>query len=148
MAVLLTGAAAIMGVIAVIASLSYRGFCFAEKRFLSDQAFYNAAIDAEIHRSRIALTANFYTRLFAVVPYKDREAFLQANANCCSSSRHIVGDGVPYIGFDDRLFGRAAKVISISYVVNYVDENHNARSAPITVRYAVTNCGRLWQATH
>jgi hypothetical protein len=79
-----------------------------------------------------------------VIKYPNRETFYRTNPNCCRVLPHNVGDEGPYTSFSQRLFGYAARIVTISYV----DAAGERKGATKTERFAVTNCGRAWNATH
>jgi hypothetical protein len=131
---------------------SYDGYCFNEARFLSDREDFDAAISQIIERSAAQLiTTRPTSTVFdsvRVIKYPSRETFYRANPNCCRVVPHNVSDDGPYTSFSQRLFGYAARIVAITYVVDYVDVAGERKGAMKTERFAVTNCGRAWNATH
>ena len=149
----------LVGLVACVAAVivgssvaSYDGYCFKEARFLSDREDFDAAISQIIERSTAQLiTTSPESTLFSsvqVIKYPNRETFNRANPNCCRVVPHNVGDDGPYTSFSQRLFGYAARIVAINYVVDYIDAAGERKGATKTERFAVTNCGRAWNATH
>jgi hypothetical protein len=58
---------------------------------------------------------------------------------------HNVGDSGPHTSFWQRLFGYAAKTVSITYLVRSTDDTGGQKSALKAEQFAVTNCGRAWR---
>jgi len=137
-----------VAVLLLISSLSYRGFCFRQERFLSDREYFDAAINQIIQRDIEQLISSnqsrttFYT--VHALKYADSDDFQRQNPQCCKIVPHNVGDSGPYTSFSQRLFGYAAKIVSITYLVRYTDETGGQKSALKTEQFAVTNCGRAW----
>lgn len=131
---------------------SYDGYCFKEARFLSDREDFDAAISQIIERSTAQLiTTGPTSTVFSsvqVIKYPSPEIFYRANPNCCRVIPHNIGDDGPYTSFSQRLFGYAARIVAINYVVDYVDAAGERKRAIKTEKFAVTNCGRAWNATH
>ena len=80
--------------------------------------------------------------------YMNLDEFYKLNPNCCKLVPHNTGDRGPYVGLGDRMFGDAAKIVSVTYTVNYVDEGGRSGRATADAQYAVSNCGRAWSARH
>lgn len=150
------GRAALMGVatlitvlIGVALSLSYGGFCFRQQRFLSEEEYFDAAIDDIIrspsYQQITSVPGGTRFASLKVIPYKDKKEFWRANPNCCQIVSHQNG---PWPTFEERLWGAAAVVVAVAYTVNYVDEIGEPQSTKGTSIYAVTNCGRAWDARY
>ena len=135
-----------------LGALSYKGFCFDQRRFLSDEEAFTAAIGLIIRRSahvrRIYRNGAIELRPVQVIGYRDIDEFLRGNPNCCKVVPHNTGDEGPYTDFSQRLFGYAARIVSVTYAVRYVDENKKQTLDLVTQKYAITNCGRAWDSVH
>jgi hypothetical protein len=135
-----------------ILSFSYSGLCVSQGRFLSDQEYFDAAISGIIQRPsaqlRMSGTAGVTFRSVEVVRYESAATFRRDNPHCCEIVPHNVGDQGPYVSISERIFGKAAAIVSVSYALNYVDEGGDRKSVMNAERYAVTNCGRAWSARH
>jgi hypothetical protein len=145
---LLAAGAVAIATLLFISGLSYRGFCFSREQFLSDPEYFGAAIEQIIHRDKEQLISlNKSETTFSsvhVFKYANPDQFQRQNPQCCKIVPHNVGDSGPYTSFSQRLFGYAAKTVSITYLVRYTDESSEQKSALKTEQFAVTNCGRAW----
>lgn len=141
-----------IGVVFSVGTLSYQGFCFRRLRFLSQQEYFDAAIKQVIESSsaQLVIKRGAMTEFISVKtrPYESVSQFYQMNPDCCRIVAHNTGDKGPYTTFTQRLFGYAAVVVSVSYVLNYVDQGGDFRSADNSMQAAVTNCGNVWNAQH
>lgn len=146
---MLAAGAVAIATLLFISGLSYRGFCFSRERFLSDPEYFGAAINQIVQREEEQLISynqsriTFYT--VRVLKYADADEFQRQNPQCCKIAPHNVGDSGPYTSFSQRLFGYAAKIVSITYLVRYTDETGGQKSTLKTEQFAVTNCGRAWR---
>jgi hypothetical protein len=151
-AVLIGVVALIIAIVGGVLSLSYNGFCFRQQRFLSDDEYFDATIDQIIRGRTFVQTTSgpgfIRSVVLNVIPYTDKDEFRRRNPNCCKIVPHNVGDQGPFTSFRQRLFGYAANIVSVTYIVHYVGKNGDPESTMTTVQYAVTNCGRAWNATH
>jgi len=149
----------VMGLVAGLAAVglgasvaSYDGYCFKETRFLSDREDFDAAVSQIIERSSAQLITTSQTSVVfnsvRAIKYPDRETFYRANPNCCRVVPDNVGDDGPYTSFSQKLFGYAARIVAITYVVDYLDAAGDRKGATKRERFAVTNCGRAWSGTH
>jgi len=130
------------------AVLSYNGFCFKEKRFLSDRDYFASAVSEIIERNAQQLiTQEPGGTLFRSVPvikYAGAGDFHRKNPNCCKVVADDVANDVPPTSFDQRLFGYIAKFVVVTYVVNYLTAAGDQKSEKKTEYFAVTNCGHAW----
>lgn len=131
--------------------LSYKGFCFDQRRFLSDEEAFTAVIQEIILRSshvRVILRPEMVQfRPVKVIRYRDVNEFREWNPDCCKVVPHNIGDDGPYTDFSQRLFGYASRIVSVTYLVRYTDDAGSEKTDLTTTQYAVTNCGRAWRAT-
>lgn len=138
----------VAGMPLVILSLSFDGYCFRERRYLSENESFQAAIATILARKSEQLISyrpgliNFSAVL--VIKYADSDDFRRQNPDCCRAVPHNTGDSGPYTSFGQRLFGHAAKIVSVSYTVRYLDEAGARKKATKTEQFAITNCGRAW----
>jgi hypothetical protein len=146
---LLAAGAVAVAMLLLISTLSYRGFCFRHERFLSDQEYFDAAINQIIQRDNEQLVSSNQSgtafNSVHVLKYASTDEFQRQNPQCCKIVSHNVGDSGPYTSFSQRLFGYAARIVSITYLVRYTDETGGQKSALKTEQFAVTNCGRAWR---
>jgi hypothetical protein len=145
------GTAVLAGIL-IFLSLSFHGLCLADMRFHSDAEDIDAAIDQVLvlksYTIRSAQPGRLEFKLVKTTPYTTRTHFKEANPECCKIVPHNTGDRGPYTNLTQRLFGYAAKVASLTYKLNYVDDDGQPKQALVTTQYAVTNCGRAWNTTH
>jgi hypothetical protein len=147
-----SGLAALACVIAAILVplvLSYRGFCFSERRFLSEQEYIDAWVDRLIgskrHTLRVSRPGSVELRSVDVIPYQDRSDFYRRNPGCCQTLSRVVGDDLPPLGFLDKLCGTAARIVSATYTVNHIDTDGLTKNTTATALTWITNCGRPWR---
>jgi hypothetical protein len=138
----------VAGMPLVILNLSFDGFCFRERRFLSQNESFQAAIATILARKSEQLISHRPASInFSVVPvikYADSDDFRRQNPGCCTVVPRNTGDSGPYTSFDQRLFGHAAKIVSVTYTIHYLDETGARTKATKTEQFAITNCGRAW----
>src|SRR3989442_9911096 len=79
LATLLIFLSALFAFVGVVSSLSYNGFCFGERRFLSAEEYVNATIDKIIRSPTYQQVVDFpgFTRFASlkVIPYKSIDEF-------------------------------------------------------------------------
>jgi hypothetical protein len=147
--VILFFVASVVALAGAAAIFSYSGFCFEKRRFLQDQEYIDAVIEEIIRRPNytriISKPESVHLKPSRVIPYRDKDAFRNANPNCCTMVQ-AVGDKGPETTVWDRLYGRAARLVSVKYRVNFVDDDQTTGNETTTIIYAVTNCGRAWNA--
>lgn len=147
----------ILAVILFAAGLSYSGFCFKEKRFLSDEEKINVAV-ADVLRSyppnvpyenvveggeRKKIRTNRPPKF--PIPYRDIKEFFDLNPGCCKVVMQGTHDGeFAGVNFFDKLFGRTSCLVEMSFVVRYRDESGVVHSHLVKTIPAISNCGYLW----
>ena len=136
----------------VVASFSYNGWCHGNGRFLSDQDAIDAVI-REIVQQPTGLLVDFSSDNRSLIAdrverFESVDQFKQLNPDCCRIIPHNQGDSGPYTTLTQRLGGYAAKVVMVSYQLDYFDDSGLRRRAAQTAHAAVTNCGRPWRAQH
>lgn len=131
--------------------LSYKGFCFDQRRFLSDEEAFTAVIQdiivRSVHIRDIRTPRGIDSRLVRAIRYRDPAEFRSWNPDCCKVVPHNIGEG-PYASFSQRLFGYASRTVSVNYLARYVDDDGSEQTDRTTKKYVVTNCGRAWDAIH
>ena len=130
---------------------SYKGYCWSQKRFLSEGEYIDAAIDERLQRKTYVLKVfrekKSVSKSVPFTSYKNRADFRQANPDCCKIVPHNIGDQL-YISVSERLCGAAATVVELKFTVPYTDDDGSLRIAGANELYAVTNCGRAWNSRH
>jgi hypothetical protein len=148
----LASIAMIVGTIGAASWLSYAGLCFSQNRFLSNAELFDAAISEVIRRPSHQIVTSrpggVTFRSVNLLKYKDVAEFRQLNPNCCKLVPHNIRDRGPFVDFSDRLFGGAAKIVSVTYTVEFTEEGGQSQSVSATEEYAISNCGRAWDARH
>ena len=141
-----------------VARLSYSGYCFKEKRYLSDEEKINLAVQHVVRfyppniPYEIVVENGEQKKIRTgrspknSLPYRDLKEFLELNPNCCRVvMRANFSDGERYIvEFWDRLFGRTSCLVEVKYFVRYRDDAGVAHSYPAETFPAISNCGYLW----
>src|SRR5215213_679367 len=119
-------AAAVILVVAATLGLAYAGFCFGQKRFLSDNDYINAVVDRVVAQRRHQLISREGNVIrftpVTVIPYRDREEFRSENPGCCQIFDSYVGDQFFPSTLLQKLTARAAANVSVTYKVRYLDE--------------------------
>lgn len=122
--------------------LNYSGFCFAEKRYLSNEEKIRAVFDYQnkrtdlLHRVHIEPNSNKY------IQYKSFDEYIVLYPECCSVN---PGGGyeVPPRKFLDRILGyNSGDVVVINFQVRYLDENDSLKTAEIRFDNYLQNCGK------
>ena len=125
--------------------LNMTGFCWAEKRWLSDEERINLLITRIIQQKTVNLSAySDQTVSFGVYPvlqYASVEDFRRVNPACC-----VINPVGPYeLGkprFIDRSTGfNSGKTIRIKYTQRYQDDNGQVKSKNLELLTYQTNCG-------
>jgi hypothetical protein len=133
-------------VLGIVPALSYNGFCFGEKRFLSDDEFIDVAV-ATINRVRTHTLKIRHPRAIEIKPvevinYGSVAEFRKLNPDCCAIIPHNTE--VEYVSFWDQIFGRAAKSVKLRYTLNYLDDNGTPQSVSNDAKVTIGNCGRVF----
>ena len=80
---------------------------------------------------------------FTLIPYTDKETFLQANPGCCKRSWGVTGDRYKQFGFWERAEGAGDGMFNFRHKVRYMDKEGVYKEIETTNFYiAVDNCGR------
>jgi hypothetical protein len=142
-AIFITGAAYL--------TLSYKGFCWEENRFLSqyEKKIYAVRYILEHYPPVLAFHGNvgngeraFYKRPDEPIRYRSIEEFFRINPNCCS----VVEKG--YKGFEpsvaSKLTGSISSFVKVDFNVRYLDDKGKVSSKQHTMYLAISNCGHVW----
>ena len=130
--------------------LSFSGFCFAQKRFMSDDEYVAAAIRQIMRQPLQAIVIRGAEEVgykyVHPIPYRDVADFRAANPDCCQFVGHNSGlqDGHVYVW--DQLQGRAARSVYLKYTINYLDDQGQRQSALLEAELAIGNCGQILNA--
>jgi hypothetical protein len=140
-------------VVLILPLLAINRFCFSGLYFLSEQAAIDAWVDQVISQRTVPVQLpnseyGTITRYVNVIPYHDRADFYRRNPNCCYTNlggKMLPFPGPPPMDQFDFWFGKAAYIVSATWVVNYRDAEGTAQSTTVSANGAVTNCGRAWR---
>ncbi len=145
----------------VILGLNYFGFCYSQKRFLSDEEKLNIvarnilvseAEDFEYYKRVISLDKDNERRLELEkyypgkpVPYRDINEFFALNPRCCTVSDEYIIEGaersIAHITLWSRLIRTISSVVTIKYLERYRDSEGVIQTKPVKHDWVITNCG-------
>lgn len=124
--------------------LNYSGFCWAEKRWLSEDEKIEAAVAHVNQPGKRHIDGKWVER----IPYESKEAFLEENPDCCYFGKfptHFTtmpdGHYAPRPTFIEKVAGYYADVINMQYIEHFT-ENGVQNSKNIEVQFSLTNCGK------
>lgn len=134
-------------------SLNYVGFCFKERRFLSDEekiaigvrdvlAAYPPVIDLYEERNGEVVEVG-RSQPDRPIHYKDVDSFFAENPDCCKVTRIMERSGYT-VRLEHRLLGSANTFVEVKYKVKYMDAHGVGRSSLETDYIAISNCGYPW----
>ena len=122
--------------------LNYSGFCFAEKRYLSDEEKVRAVFDYQNSRDTLPIK-NFPGISYPKhIKYKSFDEHIALYPECCSLN---PGGGyeVPPTEFLDRILGYdSGDVVVINFKVRYLDENGSLKTGEKRFDNYLENCGK------
>lgn len=145
--------------VVVIPSLNYSGFCFHQKRFLSDEEKLKIVVARVLLQypkpnavhDRLS-PGNATPRWNTVkswpenpIPYQDMNEFFTLNPNCCqvtTNYKSIGGEG-DNTNFWGRLTGSKSSIVGVKYLLRYRDENGAMQAKLIEIFPGISNCGEL-----
>lgn len=119
--------------------LNYSGFCFAEKRYLSDEEKIRAEFDYQNSRDTLPLDNPPNSEH---IKYKSFDEYIALYPKCCA-----VNPGGSYevspVEFLDRIFGyNSGDVVVINFQVRYLDENGSLKTVENRYENYSRNCGK------
>jgi hypothetical protein len=135
------------------AKLSYDGYCFSQKRYLSDDEKIRLSLTRllDIYPPAVIrkpIESEGWSRKgWSISPpsdpiaYRDLEEFFLVNPDCCKvnpTEKYIEGGGLTLI---ERLTGTATSVIEVAYLVRYRDSNGVVQSVKTKTQLHITSCG-------
>lgn len=149
----------------VILSLNYFGFCYSQKRFLSDEDKLNIIVknilasevkSFEYYKRVISLDKNNERRLQLEkeypgepVSYRDINEFFILNPQCCTvSDKYIIGGdeySIVHITIWSRLIRAVSLVITIKYLERYRDSEGIMHTKPSSHDWVIDNHGDVWE---
>lgn len=137
----LSGGGVLLSLVFIYFGLNYSGFCFAEKRYLSDEEKIRAEFDYQNSRDTLPLD-NFPDPKH--IKYKSFDEYVALYPECCS-----VNPGGPYevapVEFLARILGyNSGDVVVINFQVRYLDENGLLKTVENRYENYSRNCGKPW----
>ncbi|MES2985252.1 MAG: hypothetical protein V4735_08710 [Pseudomonadota bacterium] len=124
------------------------GFCWADKRWLSDEERIDGIIEM-IYRQPAVVWGDHYkgSRENPTISYQSVQDFKEKNPNCCQVGQRDFGDGLwsPRSTLEEFLgFGRNADIVAVEYAERFKGEDGQVHTRPKQMYYGSTNCGRMW----
>lgn len=149
--------------IATIAGLNYSGYCFKQKRYLSDQEKIDIAVAYIIAhlKPRERPVTSYATSPFVEyeergiqkhvrandwpddqIKYQDISDFYEINKDCCK----LVLEGREGFkpSFWDRISGRTSALVYVRYTVRFLTDDGIERLGKVEAYPAISNCGHIW----
>ena len=119
--------------------LNYSGFCFAEKRYLSNEEKIRAVFDYQNSRDVLPIE-NFPDPKH--IKYKSFDEYIALYPECCS-----VNPGGPYevppVNFIDRIFGyHSGDVVVINFHARFLNKNGKLETVEVRFDNYLQNCGK------
>ncbi|MBD2247727.1 hypothetical protein [Nostoc sp. FACHB-888] len=120
--------------------LNYSGFCFAEKRYLSNEEKIRAEFDYQNSRNILPIE-NFPVPKH--IKYKSFDEYIALYPECCS-----VNPGGPYEvspeKFLDRILGyNSGDIVVINFHARYLNKNGKIETVETRLENYSGNCGGL-----
>lgn len=128
--------------------LNTTGFCWAEKRWLSEDEKINNVIQHIYAQPPTVFDSS--KGVLVINPnkgYKTVEDFKKHNPNCCSVGAKDFGDGIwaPQSILSEFFgLGRNADIVSATYVDTVSDSFDNLHKKQKNIWVGSSNCGILW----
>lgn len=149
----------VIGVVVIICAvaagylaLNYMGFCYKERRFLSEEEMVSIAVKyilatyppvVELHEGKGGAVINIGRGApERSIAYKGISDFMAENQNCCEKT--TIGREGYAISLEYRLLGSANAFVKVKYMVMYVDVSGVRQSSERTEYVAISNCGHPW----
>lgn len=139
---------------AAIGALNYSGYCFKEKRYLSDQeridravayvlATYPPVIDYLNEDASVEPTIERRPPKHPVY-YRDAKEFFELNQGCCEVTMRAREGTDNKPSLSSRVMGRTSCYVHVKYKVRYKDARGSEISSVVETYPAISNCGYLW----
>jgi hypothetical protein len=130
-----------------VGSLSVGGFCFGQRRFLSDQEFIDAAIlDRMKGRGSYLLHSIDGKNKTAIsgIPYASKDEFNRENPDCCRIvSFNYPRDSGPQFTLLDQIGGNAAELVYVRYKERWTEYGQLKNQIVDNSYLGLTNCGEV-----
>lgn len=132
--------------------LNYSGFCFAQKRYLSNEEKIRAVFDYQNSRDTLPINnfpnseqvkdKSFDGYNLAHIKYKSFDEYIALYPECCSVN---PGGGyeVPPVNFLERIFGyRSGDVVVINFHARFLKKNGEIKTVKVRFDNYLQNCGK------
>ncbi len=149
------------------AALNYSGFCFEQRRYLSDEERIRDAVDGALEHysdirfvhaelpqpgypilknidsgSRRGDEKGMVLKAEQLIYYRNSDEFLSVNPGCCSVTREGLYGEFIYAGLFDKITGYSAGYVNLKFRVRYRDAANTVQSAFSAHSWNYTNCGK------
>ncbi len=141
-------------------AVNYSGFCWSQKRYLSDQEKINFVVDHVLQRYRpqveIYEMIDDKKLLLSrkdipnnLILYQSKKDFFGSNKNCCEVKKTLdksidLNDGEPgEISFFHRISGTVSDLVHLKYLVRYKDSDGDIVSVLHHTSIAVSSCSSI-----
>jgi hypothetical protein len=130
-----------------LARLTYRGYCHAEGKYLTNEEKIRVALEdlLEKYPPPVIRTPVSYGWSLDIpknpIHYRGVDEFLAVNPDCCKvdpTEKFMEGGTLTLV---ERLTGTASSVVEVNYLVRYRRKDGTADSIKTTGRLHITNCG-------
>ncbi|WP_132260554.1 hypothetical protein [Paucimonas lemoignei] len=156
-AVLAAGLLSISGYVLYLGFLSYNGYCFGQKRYLSNEEKILIVVREIL--ARYPKQGNVAYRLTIEdgqrkwkperlgpenpIPYRDEKEFFSINPGCCEVVK-VARDteGLINLPFLDRLFGFKSDFVVVRYFLRYRDVDGTEQKKLIQTAPVISSCGK------
>jgi hypothetical protein len=123
------------------------GFCWNQKRYLSDDEKIHAAITAINEQKSITITSETNDTVqfknFEYMPYKNVDDFLRENPSCCRVLYSPYKDSVAPRKFMDRIWGLGGGSVEVTFNASYKD-GEEVKSLSLVKYVKMTNCAKTF----
>ena len=132
--------------------LNYSGFCFAQKRYLSNKEKIRAVFNYQNSRDTLSINnfpnpeqvkdQSFDGYNLTHIKYKSFDEYIALYPECCSVN---PGGGyeVPPVNFIDRIFGyHSSDVVVINFHARFLNKNGESETVEVRFDNYLQNCGK------
>ena len=125
-----------LGELVVIGTMNYKGFCWEQKRYLTDEEKIRAVFNYQNQRSRLKIPSIGYRNH---IKYESFDEYIRQYPDCCQ--KNGFGD-VGAVTFWDKVFGYVTDdIIVINFNARYYDAMKQIRTSQIRFANRVNHCG-------
>ena len=136
-----------LGILFIVGSLNYSGFCWSEMRYLSDEEKFRMVFERVNSRKNIRIKTKdkrMQSKRYERVKYKNFDEFMEKNPDCCAIDPPNRGLPLRPPSFVNLITGfDNAEIIVIDYTDRYIDENGDLKYKKSQITSVLKNCGEL-----